>query len=98
MLISDAHNGIQKSSRIVICGGPSYPKAHWKRICTTNAIERINKELERRSIPVGAFPRDKSLMRIDRGTANLWQLLHFARRGRSMIREALQGVSKHEQY
>jgi transposase-like protein len=42
----------------------AYPKAHWKRLRTTNVIERINKELKRRSRPVGAFPSDKSLMRL----------------------------------
>jgi transposase-like protein len=42
----------------------AYPKAHWKRIRTTNVIERINKELKRRSRPVGAFPSDRSLMRL----------------------------------
>ncbi len=30
--------------------------AHWKRIRTTNGLERINKELKRRSRVVGAFP------------------------------------------
>lgn len=42
----------------------AYPKAHWKRIRTTNVIERINKELKRRSRSVGAFPSDNSLMRL----------------------------------
>ena len=42
----------------------AYPRVHWKRIRTTNVIERINKELKRRSRPVGAFPSYKSLMRL----------------------------------
>lgn len=42
----------------------AYPRAHWKRIRTTNVIERINKELKRRSRSAGAFPSDKSLMRL----------------------------------
>ncbi len=42
----------------------AFPKAHWIKIRTTNIIERINKELKRRSKPVGAFPSDKSLMRL----------------------------------
>ena len=42
----------------------AYPKVHWKRIRTTNVIERINKELKRRSRPVGAFLSDQSLMRL----------------------------------
>jgi putative transposase len=42
----------------------AYPKAHWKKIRTTNVVERINKELKRRSRSVGAFPSEKSLMRL----------------------------------
>jgi putative transposase len=42
----------------------AYPKTHWKKIRTTNIVERINKELKRRSKPVGAFPSDKSLLRL----------------------------------
>jgi transposase-like protein len=42
----------------------AFPMAHWRRIRTTNGLERINKELKRRSRPVGAFPSDKSLMRL----------------------------------
>mgnify|MGYP000943814093 FL=1 len=41
----------------------SFPRAHWKRIRTTNGLERINKELKRRSRVVGAFPSDESFMR-----------------------------------
>jgi hypothetical protein len=33
----------------------------WKRLRTTNVIEWINKELKRRSRPVGAFPSDGPL-------------------------------------
>ena len=50
--------------RFDLWNNKAYPKAHWKRIRTTNIIERINKELKRRSRPVGAFPSDQSLMRL----------------------------------
>lgn len=42
----------------------AFPKSHWKRIRTTNAMERINKELKRRSKVVGAFPNSESLLRL----------------------------------
>ncbi len=42
----------------------SFPRGHWKRIRTTNGLERINKELKRRSRVVGAFPNDRSLLRL----------------------------------
>jgi len=37
---------------------------HWRRIRTTNGLERINKELKRRTRVVGAFPSDRSFMRL----------------------------------
>jgi len=37
---------------------------HWRRIRTTNMLERINKEFKRRSRPIGTFPNDASLLRL----------------------------------
>jgi putative transposase len=42
----------------------AFPREHWRRIRTTNGMERINKELKRRSRVVGAFPSDQSFMRL----------------------------------
>lgn len=42
----------------------SFPRNHWRRIRTTNGLERINKELKRRTRVVGAFPSDRSFMRL----------------------------------
>jgi transposase-like protein len=42
----------------------AFPEEHWKKIRTTNGLERINKELKRRSRVVGAFPNDASLLRL----------------------------------
>src|SRR5512137_2016095 len=42
----------------------AFPRGHWRRIRTTNGLERINKELKRRSRVVGAFPNDRSLLRL----------------------------------
>ena len=42
----------------------TFPKEHWKKIRTTNGLERINKELKRRSRVVGAFPNDGALLRL----------------------------------
>ena len=42
----------------------SFSREHWRRIRTTNGLERINKELKRRTRVVGAFPSDKSFMRL----------------------------------
>jgi putative transposase len=42
----------------------SFPRSHWRKIRTTNGLERINKELKRRTRVVGAFPSDQSFMRL----------------------------------
>jgi putative transposase len=42
----------------------AFPRDHWRRIRTTNGLERINKELKRRTRVVGAFPNENSFMRL----------------------------------
>lgn len=42
----------------------AFPREHWRRIRTTNGLERINKELKRRTRVAGAFPNDESFMRM----------------------------------
>src|SRR5512137_72718 len=42
----------------------SFSREHWRRIRTTNGLERINKELKRRTRVVGPFPSDRSFMRL----------------------------------
>jgi putative transposase len=42
----------------------AFPPEHWKKIRTTNLLERVHKELKRRSKKVGAFPSDASLFRL----------------------------------
>ena len=40
------------------------PKDTWKRLRTTNMMERVNKELKRRTRVEGAFPSEHALMRL----------------------------------
>ena len=42
----------------------AFPPAFWKKIRTTNLMERVNKELKRRSRTIGAFPNVASLLRL----------------------------------
>lgn len=42
----------------------AFPQKHWKKIRTTNLVERVNKEIKRRTRVVGAFPSDDSLIRL----------------------------------
>ena len=38
------------------------PCEHWRRICTNNAIGRLNREIRRRTRVVGTFPDGKSAL------------------------------------
>lgn len=42
----------------------SFPHEHWRRIRTTNLLERLHKEIKRRYRSIGAFSNDSSLLRI----------------------------------
>ena len=42
----------------------SFPAAHWKRLHTTNSLERLNGEIKRRTRAVGAFPDRESALRL----------------------------------
>ena len=41
-----------------------FPKAHWQKIWSTNPLERINKEIKRRSRVVGIFPNEAAAVRL----------------------------------
>jgi putative transposase len=55
-----------------------FPVAHWRKLWSTNPLERLNKELKRRTNVVGIFPDDAAVTRL--GTAVLieahdeWQI------------------------
>ena len=42
----------------------AFPKAHRKKIHSTNVLERFNKEIKRRTKVVGAFPNENSVLRL----------------------------------
>lgn len=42
----------------------AFPEEHWRRIRTTNMLERVAKELKRRARVIGAFPNEESLTRL----------------------------------
>lgn len=42
----------------------AFPQSHWRRIYSTNPLERLNKEVKRRTNVVGVFPDRDSVIRL----------------------------------
>ena len=42
----------------------AFPPSHWRKIRSTNPLERFNKDVGRRTDVVGIFPDDRSLIRL----------------------------------
>ena len=42
----------------------SFPRDHWRRIRTTNSLERLSQEIKRRTRVVRVFPNEQSCLRL----------------------------------
>ncbi len=41
-----------------------FPRVHWRKIWSTNPLERLNMEIVRRARVVGIFPNEASVIRL----------------------------------
>lgn len=71
-----------------------FPAEHWRQISSTNPLERLNKEINRRTRVVGIFPDEKSLIRLI-GAVLAEQNDEWAVSRRYMSRHSLARIYQH---
>jgi putative transposase len=55
---------LMDTGRAEVLAFTSFPRSHWVKIWSTNPLERINKEIKRRSRVVGIFPNEATVIRL----------------------------------
>lgn len=61
-----------------------FPASHWRKLWSTNLLERVNEEIKRRTKVVGIFPNDAAITRLV-GAVLLEQDEHWQLEGRRMF-------------
>lgn len=56
--------GMLETARDDLLAFAEFPYPHWRQIWSTNPLERVNKEIKRRTDVVGTFPNPAALLRL----------------------------------